>query len=163
MKQLSKPLASQMKQWVKKNEQFADFCAQIGEFSHQVMSQISIRSAGLKVVTVKPLPREDAVADGVGYASEVFVFSIATSVLVYEYQKSEASNAQKALRAKDKEANFKIYLNSRFKEIDSKIAELDERQHRLENDVAGLKEKRPEPVPEPEPENKRPTKRGLLW
>jgi hypothetical protein len=75
---LSKPLANQMKSWVKTNEPFANFCCYIGQQTHQVLSILNIRAAGLKVVSVKPLPREEAVADGVGYASEVFVFSVAT-------------------------------------------------------------------------------------
>lgn len=138
---LSKPLANQMKSWVKTNEPFANFCCYIGQQTHQVLSILNIRAAGLKVVSVKPLPREEAVADGVGYASEVFVFSVATTVLLYEFAKSEASSSDKSRRAKEKEANFKKYINGRFEEIDSKLSELQTQQNFHCHEIKALKQK----------------------
>ena len=65
------------------------------------------------------------VFEHVGYASEIFVFTVATLVLIYEYDKSETSGAKKSRLIKERETNFKMYVNARFTEIDSKIADLD--------------------------------------
>ena len=126
--------------WAKTNQRFADLCARLGEFGHQMQTRAVMMAEGHKVLKISPMAREDAIVDGVGYASEAFVFSIATIVLIYEYAKADESASKKARVSAAKEANYKMYINGRFDEIDLKLANADESFQSVREDISRLKQ-----------------------
>ena len=95
IKTLSKPLASRLKIAAKKREGLNHFCKFVGEKAHQISSRLNVYASGHQVITIKPLPEEEALQDGISYLSEVFVFAVASTVLVIEYHRSEESNKKK--------------------------------------------------------------------
>lgn len=51
---------------------------------------------------------------GVDFLSEAFVFSIAGTIIVYEYSKSEVKNAEKAAKALKEKEDEKAYIEERL-------------------------------------------------
>jgi hypothetical protein len=83
-------------------------------------------------VGVAPLPQEEALNSGVSIVSEILVFFVAGSILVYEYQVSEASNAAKAAAAAKEKNDAKQQLEDRLSAIDTQLLVLADRLQTLE-------------------------------
>jgi hypothetical protein len=87
------------------------------------------------VVTVKPLPKEDALNDGVGVISEVLVFSFAGFLVAYEYKITEDEKAMKSAKAAQVEADYKQSLQDRFDSLEKNIAVLTDGLQKIEQSV----------------------------
>jgi hypothetical protein len=95
-------------------------------------------ASGYKILKVEPLPVEEALARGINFVSESFIFGVAGALLVFEYQRSEAKSAAKAQQQADDERIYREYLDGKFmhvyKEIKSITSRLDEIEKRLDED-----------------------------
>jgi hypothetical protein len=83
-------------------------------------------------VGVAPLPQEEALNGGVAIVSEILVFFVAGSILVYEYQVNEASNAAKVAAAAKEKNDAKQQLEDRLSAIDTQLLVLADRLQTLE-------------------------------
>jgi Flp pilus assembly protein TadB len=81
---------------------------------------------------VAPLPQEEALNGGVAIVSEILVFFVAGSILVYEYQVNEVSNAAKAAAAAKEKNDAKQQLEDRLSAIDTQLLVLADRLQTLE-------------------------------
>lgn len=87
---------------------------------------------GYKVKEINPLADEEALARGISFLSETFLFLIAGGIIVIEFNRSEEKNALKAEAARKKEEEFRQYLEERFHNIDSRLQHLEERISQIE-------------------------------
>jgi hypothetical protein len=71
-------------------------------------------ASGYKVLTVNPLPEEEALMQGIDFLTESFLLSFAAGIVIFEWSRNEAKNALKAREAAEAEANFRIYLEEKF-------------------------------------------------
>ncbi len=120
MKTIAKPVASRMKVEAKKHPLFMSICTHIGEFSHQITSRVNVLASGYKILGIKPLPEDEALSRGVNFLSESFVFLVGGTIIVVEYQRSEAKSAVKAEQQAQKEADFLARVTA----IEDRLAEL---------------------------------------
>lgn len=91
---------------------------------------------GYRVVGVNPLPTEEALNSGVTIASEIIVFCVAGSILVYEYRASEESSAAKTAAANKVAMEAQQQLDDRFETLDTKLLVLAEKLQALEKTIA---------------------------
>lgn len=73
---------------------------------------------------VKPLPAEEALSKGVNFLSESVVFTVAGTIIVLEYNRSETKNIEKAKKMLEKETQDKLVLEQRFQEIQDELEDL---------------------------------------
>ncbi|KAJ1430281.1 optic atrophy 3 protein-domain-containing protein [Ochromonadaceae sp. CCMP2298] len=135
LRTISKPLAARLMKQTKSHPLVSRICAIAGEYAHQITSRINIMASGYKVVTVKPLPKEDALNDGVGVISEVLVFSFAGFLVAYEYKITEDEKAMKSAKAAQIEADYKQSLQDRFDSLEKNIAVLTDGLQKIEQSV----------------------------
>ncbi len=78
-------------------------------------------ASGYRFIGVKPLEDDAALTKGINFLSESFVFLVAGSIIIIEYNKSEEKSALAKEAAKEEKQKIKEALEERFKEIDDKI------------------------------------------
>lgn len=104
--------------------------------THQVTSRLNVMASGYKILRVEPLPADEALARGINFVSESFVFGVAGAVLVFEYQRSEAKAAAKAQQTEEENRRYQEYLDDKFqnlyREIKTITSRLDDIETRLE-------------------------------
>lgn len=88
------------------------------------------------MVGVNPLPTEEALNSGVTIASEIIVFTVAGTLLVYEYTMSERSNAAKTAAANQAAAAAQQQLDDRFEKLETKVLVLAQRVQSIEKSIA---------------------------
>mmetsp|Transcript_7483 Transcript_7483/g.11115 ORF Transcript_7483/g.11115 Transcript_7483/m.11115 type:complete len:101 (+) Transcript_7483:162-464(+) len=92
-----------MKKEAANHPSFSSLCDFVGQKIHHTTSRANVVAMGYKFVGVKPLPKEEAVAKGVNFLSEVFIFAVAGTVITLETWRSEHHNALKSAANKAKE------------------------------------------------------------
>lgn len=132
MKTLSKPLTNRLKKEAKRFKNFSNVCVSVGQLTHQFSSRATALASGFRVKEINPLPEEEALARGISFVSETFLFLVAGGIIVIEFNRSEEKNAQKAAAAKQKEEEFRQYLEERFAAVDTRMQHLEERIAQLE-------------------------------
>lgn len=132
MKTLSKPLTTRLKKEAKRFQNFSNVCVSVGQLTHQFSSRATALASGFRVKEINPLPDEEALARGISFVSETFMFLVAGGIIVIEFNRSEEKNAQKAAAAKQKEEEFRQYLEDRFAAVDQRVQHLEERIAQLE-------------------------------
>lgn len=95
-------------------------------------------STGYRIVGVPPLPKEEALNNGVSIVSEFLVFCVAGSILIYEYNASEQSSAAKAAVAAKEKEEAKQRLEDRLCAIDTQLLVLADRLQSVEKTQAEL-------------------------
>jgi predicted nucleic acid-binding Zn-ribbon protein len=66
------------------------------------------------------------------------MYTVAGSLIIYEYSRNEAKNAAKAQVASEKEAKFRADLDQKFGEMQSTQVKLSERLDAIENRLQKL-------------------------
>eukprot|EP01039_Chlorochromonas_danica_P011358 gene11358-12687_t len=131
IKTVAKPIASRMKSDARQHPRLCSLYISLGQASHQMMSRLNVMAKGYRVLSIDPLAEEEALARGVDLLSEIFIFSVAGGIMIIEYGRSEAKNAEKALELRRKEEAQEAFL-----------ADLAERLQRIESRL-GLASHRP--------------------
>ncbi|XP_061341597.1 OPA3-like protein [Gastrolobium bilobum] len=106
VKTLSKPVASRLKQQAAIHPRFRQLIINMAQFNHQVTTKMQRRIYGHATdVEIRPLNEEKAVQAAVDLIGELFVFSVAGVLLIFEVQRSARSEARKEeLRKQELEA-----------------------------------------------------------
>ncbi len=121
MKTIAKPVASRMKVEAKKHPNMMKTCLYVGQFTYQITARINLLAqGGIKVLKINPLPEEDALSRGVNFLSECFVFTVAGTIIIIEYNRSETKSAIKSKKDAEREADFLARLGA----LESQLAEL---------------------------------------
>ncbi|XP_028780298.1 OPA3-like protein [Neltuma alba] len=101
LKTLSKPVASRLKQQAAIHPRFSQYIVRIAQANHRVTTQMQRRIYGHATdVEIRPLNEEKAVQAAVDLIGELFVFSVAGVLLIFEVQRSARSEARKEERRK---------------------------------------------------------------
>jgi len=132
LKQLSKPVASRIKERAKVHPTLSNTCASLGEGLHRLTVRIfrSSRDADTTAVVV-PLKREKAIDRGAELIGESFVFVVVGGVTANEVINARKESAAKAV-AKEQRALDKAAERSR------EYAKRDSRLDALETAVSQL-------------------------
>ncbi|KAK7331983.1 hypothetical protein VNO80_28729 [Phaseolus coccineus] len=96
LKTLSKPVASRLKQQAALHPRFRQLIVKMAQSNHQITTKMQRRIYGHATdVEIRPLNEEKAVQAAVDLIGELFVFSVAGVLLIFEVQRSSRSEARK--------------------------------------------------------------------
>ncbi|QCD76809.1 OPA3-like protein [Vigna unguiculata] len=96
LKTLSKPVASRLKQQAALHPRFRQLIVNMAQSNHQITTKMQRRIYGHATdVEIRPLNEEKAVQAAVDLIGELFVFSVAGVLLIFEVQRSSRSEARK--------------------------------------------------------------------
>ncbi|KAK4770795.1 hypothetical protein SAY87_031327 [Trapa incisa] len=96
LKTLSKPVASQLKQQAALHPRFRQFIVNFAQSNHRITTTMQRRLYGHATdVEIRPLNEEKAVQAAVDLIGEIFIFTVAGSLLIFEVQRSARSEAKK--------------------------------------------------------------------
>ncbi|RDX86474.1 hypothetical protein CR513_32185, partial [Mucuna pruriens] len=106
VKTLSKPVASRLKQQAALHPRFRQLIINMAQANHQITTKMQRRIYGHATdVEIRPLNEEKAVQAAVDLIGELFVFSVAGVLLIFEVQRNARSEARKEeLRKQELEA-----------------------------------------------------------
>ncbi|KAF2303261.1 hypothetical protein GH714_016112 [Hevea brasiliensis] len=95
-KTLSKPVASKLKQQAAFHPTFRQFIINMAQANHRLTTRMQRRIYGHATdVEIRPLNEEKAVQAAVDLIGELFVFTVAGAVVIFEVQRSAKSEARK--------------------------------------------------------------------
>lgn len=116
IKTLAKPLSKRIKHEFSRTQAGTYALGQIGQFSHQVTSRMTIWSAGYKVRTIAPLADDKAVQIGSEFVGESFILIVSSGVVIYEYNRSKVKEQEKyeqqRLQAEQERQELQTQLNA---------------------------------------------------
>ncbi|KAK4787122.1 hypothetical protein SAY86_010955 [Trapa natans] len=96
LKTLSKPVASRLKQQAALHPRFRQFIVNFAQSNHRITTTMQRRLYGHATdVEIRPLNEEKAVQAAVDLIGEIFIFTVAGSLLIFEVQRSARSEAKK--------------------------------------------------------------------
>ncbi|ESW20094.1 hypothetical protein PHAVU_006G180800 [Phaseolus vulgaris] len=96
LKTLSKPVASRLKQQAALHPRFRQLIVNMAQSNHQITTKMQRRIYGHATdVEIRPLNEEKAVQAAVDLIGELFVFSVAGILLIFEVQRNSRSEARK--------------------------------------------------------------------
>ncbi|KAI9121086.1 hypothetical protein K1719_008119 [Acacia pycnantha] len=99
LKTLSKPVAARLKKQTAIHPRFRQYIVRMAQANHRVTTTMQRRIYGHATdVEIRPLNEEKAVQAAVDLIGEVFVFSVAGALLIFEVQRSARSEARKEER-----------------------------------------------------------------
>ncbi|KAK7302860.1 hypothetical protein RJT34_13757 [Clitoria ternatea] len=106
VKTLSKPVASRLKKQAAIHPRFRQLIINMAQANHQITTKMQRRIYGHATdVEIRPLNEEKAVQAAVDLIGELFVFSVAGVLVIFEVQRSARSEARKEeLRKQELEA-----------------------------------------------------------
>lgn len=85
---LSKPMASAIKALAKNNDIFKQGCIGVAQFVHKADANMRMHILGEKKFKIRPLNDNKAIDLGANFLSELFIFSVAFGLVVYELYRS---------------------------------------------------------------------------
>ncbi|XP_020098116.1 OPA3-like protein [Ananas comosus] len=96
LKSLSKPIVSRLKQHAGLHPEFRQLIINLAQANHRFTTNMQRRLYGHATnVEIRPLNEEKAVQAAVDLLGEVFVFSVAGGLIIFEVQRSARSEARK--------------------------------------------------------------------
>ncbi|OAY24875.1 OPA3-like protein isoform X1 [Manihot esculenta] len=129
VKTLSKPLASKLKQQAAFHPKFRQLIINFAQANHRLTTRMQRRIYSHSTdVEIRPLNEEKAVQAAVDLIGELFVFTVAGGVVIFEVQRSAKSEARKeevrrqefeAMRQRDEELSKEVeILKHKLEEIE---------------------------------------------
>lgn len=125
MKTLAKPLSKRIKHEFSRYPFSQRILISIGQSSHQLTSRMTIWSSGYKVRSISHLEDEKAMATGAEFVGEGFVLLVSGSIVVYEYNRSNQSAADKDREKQEKAKAERDALNTSLKALDVRLQRLE--------------------------------------
>jgi len=97
----------------------------IGQTTHNVTTRMQIWSAGYKVKNIQQLEPEKAISQGAEFIGEFFIFSVAGSLVVWEYDKSKKKEVKKDLGVQNQIVDVRNSLDERLDALEKKLDRLE--------------------------------------
>lgn len=127
---VAKPISTSIKAQAKDHEFFRRNCIRIAQSMHLTDLRMRMNLVGEKKIKIRPLNDNKAIEKGANFLSEVFVFSVAGSLILYEsYRSRKKTNLEKE--------NVQDDISLLQDEIVSLQNELDEVKKKLHNGLSG--------------------------
>jgi len=143
IKQVSKPIAKQIAARAKNSRLFREYvCIPVAQLFHwyEIKMKMRMLNIGGKVTKVPKLNDAKAVEQGAEILSEFIIISIASAILIYEYNRSkEKEDAKETARVQDTEKiKNKIFelefkqekQTTQIRELSKLVIELKEQEHK---------------------------------
>ncbi|XP_013400039.1 optic atrophy 3 protein homolog [Lingula anatina] len=139
IRQLSKPIANQIKIRAKNHEKFRGLLKWGAQKYHRIETTSKLKLMGIKSTKeVKPLNEEMAVELGADMLGEIFIWSVAVAMIGLEsYRQSSKSTASREAVREDLEDQIQA-LEFKLEEQDTKIRELMRLSHHLETELTTM-------------------------
>ncbi|GMI82330.1 hypothetical protein like AT1G28510 [Hibiscus trionum] len=126
LKTLSKPVAARLKRQAAYAPKFRQFIVSIAQANHQITTRMQRRIYSHATdVEIRPLDEEKAVQAAADLIGELFVFTVAGAMLIFEVQRSSRSEAKK-------EAARREELEAMKKRNENLAAQVELLRHKLE-------------------------------
>mmetsp|Transcript_5687 Transcript_5687/g.15194 ORF Transcript_5687/g.15194 Transcript_5687/m.15194 type:complete len:187 (+) Transcript_5687:333-893(+) len=149
LKQLSKPVASRIKERAKTHPTLSNVCAGLGEGLHRVTVRIfrSSRDADT-AAEVKPLKREKAVERGAELIGETFVFAVVGGVTANEVINARKESAARAVAKEQRSLDKAQQRQAEYAKRDARLDALEAAVAQLQRELAAAQSDHPavEPV-----------------
>jgi uncharacterized Rmd1/YagE family protein len=107
----------------------------IGQTTHNITTRMQIWSAGFKVKSIPELEKEVAMKQGSEFIGEFFIFSVAGSLVVWEYDKSKKKEVKKEEDMNRKIVDIKDGIEKRVDCLQVKIEKLEETIAMINNNI----------------------------
>jgi len=143
IKQVSKPIAKQIAARSKNSRLFREYvCIPVAQLFHwyEIKMKMRMLNIGGKVTKVPKLNEAKAIEQGAEILSEMIIISIASAILIYEYNRSkEKEDAKESAKAKDmdkiKNKIFELEFKqekqtTQIRELSKLVIELKEHEHK---------------------------------
>lgn len=121
---VAKPIATTMKAQAKEHEAFKRVCISIAQTVHSTDLRLRMSLLGEKKIKIRPLNDTKAIDQGATFLSELFIFSVAGSLILYESYRSrkKASDQRDAVADDISVLQYEIeYMKTKFQELDVKF------------------------------------------
>lgn len=121
---VAKPIATTMKAQAKEHEVFKRVCISIAQTVHSTDLRLRMSLLGEKKIKIRPLNDTKAIDQGATFLSELFIFSVAGSLILYESYRSrkKASDQRDAIADDISVLQYEIeYMKTKFLELDVKF------------------------------------------
>lgn len=130
LRTLSKPIAVRLKKEAGLHPRFRSFIISIAQANHRMTTTMQRRIYGHATdVGIRPLNEEKAVQASVDLLGELFVFSVAGAVVVFEVQRSSRAEAKKEELRRQEMEKLRLRdeaLELEIKGLKSKLQELEQ-------------------------------------
>ncbi|KAK4743721.1 hypothetical protein SAY87_010033 [Trapa incisa] len=130
LKTLSKPVASRLKQQAALHPRFRQFIVSFAQSNHRMTTTMQRRLYGHATdVEIRPLNEEKAVQAAVDLIGEIFIFTVAGVLLIFEVQRSARSEAKKEERRRAEMEEMRQRDEDLAKEVEilrNKLEELEQ-------------------------------------
>ncbi|KAG5579272.1 hypothetical protein H5410_049899 [Solanum commersonii] len=130
LRTLSKPIAARLKKEAGLHPKFRNFIISIAQANHRITTTMQRRIYGHATdVGIRPLNEEKAVQAAVDLLGELFVFSVAGAIVVFEVQRNSRSEAKKEELRRQEMEKLRLRdeaLEKEIKGLQSKIQELEQ-------------------------------------
>lgn len=117
---LAKPVAQAIKALAQRNEPFRKGCIAMAQFVHKADAHMRMKLLGEKKFKVRPLNDKKAIELGATFLLELFIFSVAFGLVVYETVRSR----KKATTQREALADDIEVLQGEMNHIKKKLKEL---------------------------------------
>ncbi|XP_047060072.1 optic atrophy 3 protein homolog [Lolium rigidum] len=120
LKMMAKPVAIRLKTEASRHPKFRQLIINLAQANHRISTNIQRRLYGHSTqVEIRPLNEEKAVQDAADLIGELFVFSVAGAVVVFEVQRSARSENRKEEARKKEVEELKQKEDQLALEIDT--------------------------------------------
>lgn len=117
---LAKPIANALKAQAKEHEIFKKGCITVAQTVHKTDLRLRMSLLGEKKIKIRPLNDTKAIDNGANFLSELFIFSVAGSLIFYESYRSR----KKASDERESIADDITLLQSEIEYLKSKLLDL---------------------------------------
>lgn len=124
VKTVAKPIANTLKAQAKEHETFRNGCIFIAQTVHKTDLKLRMSLLGEKKIKIRPLNDAKAIDNGANFLSELFIFSVAGSLIFYESYRSrkKASDERESIADDISVLQSEIeYLKSKLREVNIKL------------------------------------------
>ncbi|KAG2735749.1 hypothetical protein G9P44_001963 [Scheffersomyces stipitis] len=117
---VAKPIGTALKTQAKQHESFRKACITVAQTVHSTDLRLRMSLLGEKKIKIRPLNDAKAVENGAAFLSELFIFSVAGSLIFYESYRSR----KKANDERDALADDISVLQNEIEFIKSKLGDI---------------------------------------
>lgn len=129
---VAKPIAKGIRTQSKTSKPLMELCRAIGQIQNKLSLRVHIASSqqqstttNVRHYTIKPLPMDQAIDKGADLLGEVFIFTVAATIVTLEYQRSVEKSLQENLLVAKRDNEDKQKIHDRFKSIETRIKALE--------------------------------------
>jgi hypothetical protein len=133
----AKPVAKQFKASAENSPFWRNVFITYAQWHYRMEYQISVKLLGHHARNVKPLEEVKAVQLGSEVLSELFVFGVAGSMVIFEISRSQIASAEKKLQEERAIAEREQALELRLQSIETAFLELKEEVQGTKHAVSG--------------------------